>query len=128
MSKTKTATKTQPMRTCIVSREKLPKAQLMRLVRVTDESGKQVVKVDPFNKLKGRGANLKPDSALLDQAFRIGAIERALQLETKLTPEEQASLKIDFEEAIAEKQFRSKGKHVQFKVTREVFDQALANN
>ena len=46
-----------PERTCIISHEKLPKAELIRIVRTPD--GK--VEIDLTGKMNGRGAYLKRD-------------------------------------------------------------------
>jgi predicted RNA-binding protein YlxR (DUF448 family) len=45
-----------PMRTCVVTKEKLPKKELIRVVRSADG-----VIVDPTGKVNGRGAYLKKD-------------------------------------------------------------------
>ena len=62
-----------PMRSCIVSREKLPKSELLRIVRGVDG---QVI-VDTTGKINGRGAYIKKDSEVLLLAKKNKALERA---------------------------------------------------
>lgn len=52
-----------PMRTCVVTKEKLPKNELIRVVR-TDEN----VVVDLSGKINGHGVYLKRDEAVIDLA------------------------------------------------------------
>ena len=51
-----------PMRTCVVTKEKYPKKELIRVVR--DNTGK--VTVDKSGKQNGRGAYLKKDLEVVD--------------------------------------------------------------
>ena len=53
-----------PMRTCVVTKEKYPKKELIRVVR--DNTGK--VTVDKTGKQNGRGAYLKKDLEVVDMA------------------------------------------------------------
>ena len=64
-----------PMRTCVVSREKFPKGELLRIVRTTD--GNAVV--DLTGKLNGRGAYIKKDITILEKAKKTKALERHLE-------------------------------------------------
>lgn len=64
-----------PMRSCVVTREKLPKSELLRIVRTTD--GKIVA--DETGKINGRGAYIKKDSEVLLLAKKNKALERALE-------------------------------------------------
>ena len=52
-----------PMRMCVVSREKLPKKELIRIVR-TDNG----VIIDETGKVNGRGAYVKKDIAVIEKA------------------------------------------------------------
>lgn len=70
-----------PMRTCIVTKEKYPKKELIRVVRET--SGK--VTVDLTGKLNGRGAYLKKDIEVVNLARKNKALEKYLEV---LVPEE----------------------------------------
>lgn len=64
-----------PMRTCVVTREKLPKKELVRVVRTTDG-----VIVDATGKVNGRGAYLKLDKDVIDKAKKTGVIEKHLEV------------------------------------------------
>ena len=66
--------KKTPMRSCIVSREKLPKSDLLRIVRGVDG---QVI-VDTTGKINGRGAYIKKDIEVLNKAIKTKALARAL--------------------------------------------------
>lgn len=64
-----------PLRTCVVTHEKLPKKELLRIVRtplgevVIDESGK----------LNGRGAYIKKDVEILKKAQLSKLLEKKLE-------------------------------------------------
>lgn len=64
-----------PMRSCVVTREKLPKAELLRIVRTTDGT----IVADETGKINGRGAYIKKDSEVLLLAKKNKALERALE-------------------------------------------------
>ena len=68
-----------PMRSCVVTREKLPKGELLRIVK--DVNGN--VLVDISGKINGRGAYIKKDIAVLDKAIKSKILER--QLETTIS-------------------------------------------
>lgn len=70
-----------PMRSCVVTREKLPKQELLRIVRTTDGS----VVADVSGKINGRGAYIKRDIAVLEKAKKGKILER--QLETTISDE-----------------------------------------
>jgi predicted RNA-binding protein YlxR (DUF448 family) len=53
-----------PLRTCIITREKLPKNELLRVVK--NKAGE--VFVDDTHKANGRGAYLKKDKAVILKA------------------------------------------------------------
>ena len=53
-----------PMRSCVVTKEKLPKKELIRVVRTPDGS----VIVDETGKANGRGAYLKKDLETIERA------------------------------------------------------------
>ena len=71
-----------PLRSCVVTREKLPKSELLRIVRTPD--GKIVA--DLTGKLNGRGAYIKKDNSVLDKAIKSGALSR--QLEVKISDDD----------------------------------------
>ena len=68
-----------PMRSCVVTREKLPKGELLRIVKTTDGS----VVADISGKINGRGAYIKKDIEVLDKAIKSKVLER--QLETTIS-------------------------------------------
>ena len=65
-----------PMRTCVVTKEKYPKKELIRVVR--DNTGK--VTVDLTGKLNGRGAYLKKDIEVVNMARKSKALEKYLEV------------------------------------------------
>lgn len=66
-----------PMRTCIISREKLPKKELIRVVRTPDNE----VIIDPVGKANGRGAYLKKDLNVIEKAFKSKLLNKHLEVE-----------------------------------------------
>lgn len=68
-----------PMRSCVVTREKLPKQELLRIVKNTDG----IVMADIGGKINGRGAYIKKDIVVLDKAIKSKILER--QLETTIS-------------------------------------------
>lgn len=63
-----------PLRTCIVTKEKLPKQELLRIVRTPEGS----VVVDETGKMNGRGAYIKRDVSILELAKKKKVLERHL--------------------------------------------------
>ena len=66
-----------PMRTCIVTREKLPKGQLVRVVRTPEGT----VVIDTTGRTNGRGAYLKKDLQAIEKAMTSKVLNRALETE-----------------------------------------------
>ena len=64
-----------PMRSCVVTREKLPKKELLRIVRTTDG----MVVLDISGKINGRGAYIKRDIEVLEKARKSKVLERLLE-------------------------------------------------
>ncbi len=64
-----------PMRTCVVTKEQLPKKELLRIVR--DKKGQ--VEVDVTGKANGRGAYIKKDLDVLQKAQKSKVLERKLE-------------------------------------------------
>ena len=64
-----------PMRSCVVTKEKLPKQELLRIVRTTDN----LVVADVSGKINGRGAYIKKDIDVLDKAIKNKILERHLE-------------------------------------------------
>ena len=65
-----------PMRSCVVTHEKLPKNELIRVVRGTDGQ----VFVDFTSKANGRGAYIKADLDVLDKAIKSKILEKHLEV------------------------------------------------
>lgn len=76
-----------PMRSCVVTREKLPKVELLRIVRTTDGT----VITDISGKVNGRGAYIKKDIAVLEKAKKSKILER--HLETTISDEVYEEIK-----------------------------------
>ncbi|MDD6223734.1 MAG: YlxR family protein [bacterium] len=66
-----------PLRTCVVTKEKLPKQELLRIVRTPDGE----IKVDHTGKLNGRGAYIKKDPSTLEKAKKSKVLARYLEVE-----------------------------------------------
>ena len=71
-------TKKIPLRTCVVSREKLEKKDLIRVVRT-----KEGVVVDLTGKVNGRGAYLKKSKEIFEKAKKSKILDRILEVEVK---------------------------------------------
>ncbi len=70
-------TKKIPMRSCVVTREKLPKGELVRVVRTPEGD----VIVDSTGKANGRGAYLKRDLSVFEKAYNTKVLNRILEVE-----------------------------------------------
>ncbi|MBN1331332.1 YlxR family protein [Candidatus Dojkabacteria bacterium] len=105
----------KPIRTCVVTKQKKLKNELIRLVQ--DRDG--VIKVDLKGKIRGRGANISPDIKILEKGFDKGVIKKALKLERSLTKAEKTRIKKEFQVAVEEKQFRPANKPVKIRVRKE---------
>ena len=66
-----------PLRKCVVTKEQLPKQELVRVVR-NKELG---VQVDTTGKLNGRGAYLKLDEKVILKAKKTNVLGRHLDVE-----------------------------------------------
>ena len=64
-----------PLRTCVVTGEKLDKRELLRIVRDKDLN----VKVDLTGKMNGRGAYIKKDIKVLEEAIKKKSLEKKLE-------------------------------------------------
>ena len=67
--------KKKPMRSCVVTKEKLPKGELLRIVRTT--TGEIVP--DISGKINGRGAYIKKDISVLEKAKKSKVLERVFE-------------------------------------------------
>lgn len=70
-------TKKIPMRTCVITREKCEKKDLLRVVRTPEGN----VIVDDTLKANGRGAYLKKDLSVIETASKNKALDRHLEVE-----------------------------------------------
>ena len=68
--------KKMPERTCVITKEKTLKKDLLRVVR--DKDGN--VSVDVTGKANGRGAYLKKDKEVINKAKTTKALERILEV------------------------------------------------
>ena len=64
-----------PLRTCVITKEKLPKKELLRIVRTPDGN----VVIDLTGKLNGRGAYIKKDAKVLKDCKKV--LKRHLEVE-----------------------------------------------
>ena len=70
-------TKKIPMRSCVVTKEKYPKMELVRIVRTPENE----VIVDLTGKANGRGAYLKKDIEVIKKAKSNKLLNRVLEVE-----------------------------------------------
>lgn len=70
-------TKKIPMRSCVITKEKLPKKELIRVVRTPEGS----VIVDETGRANGRGAYLKKDIEVFKKAKTSKILDRILEVE-----------------------------------------------
>ncbi len=63
-----------PLRTCVITKETLPKKELLRIVRTPEGE----IKVDETGKLNGRGAYIKKDMEVLEKAKKTNILEKKL--------------------------------------------------
>ena len=68
-----------PMRTCVVTKEKYPKKELIRVVRTPEGE----VLADETGKTNGHGAYIKKDIEVLALAKKTKVLERFLETEIK---------------------------------------------
>lgn len=66
-----------PMRTCVVTKEKYPKGELIRVVRTPEGS----IVVDATGRANGRGAYLKKDLKVFEKAIKDKVLERHLEIQ-----------------------------------------------
>ena len=66
-----------PMRSCVVTGEKLPKKELIRVVRTPEGN----VVVDESGKANGRGAYLKKTIETFDKAMKSKILNKKLEVE-----------------------------------------------
>ena len=65
-----------PMRSCVVTKERYPKAELVRVVRTPEGE----VVIDRAGRMNGRGAYLKRDLTVIEKAQQTGVLKRDLEI------------------------------------------------
>ena len=65
-----------PLRTCVITKEKLPKQELLRIVKNNENQ----VFVDLTGKSNGRGAYIKKDLEVLNTLIKTKALEHHLEI------------------------------------------------
>ncbi len=66
-----------PMRSCVVTKEKYPKKELIRIVRTPEEK----IIIDETGKSNGRGAYLKKDIEVIKKAQKSKILNKVLEVE-----------------------------------------------
>mgnify|MGYP003541165782 CR=1 FL=1 len=64
-----------PMRTCVITKEKYPKKELIRIIRTPEGN----ICIDETGKANGRGAYLKKDFEVIEKARKTKALDRVLE-------------------------------------------------
>jgi len=67
--------KKMPERTCVITKEVLPKGELLRIVRTP--TGEVVV--DETGKINGRGAYIKKDITIIEKARKSKILDKRLE-------------------------------------------------
>lgn len=106
------------LRTCIATGEKKDKREMIRLVKLMDDT----VVIDIKGKEKGRGANITSNIKAFDLALKKKAIERALKLNKKLNDLEVEKLRQSFIDAIKSRTLRKGSNKISLKVSKEDFN------
>ena len=66
-----------PMRSCVITGEKLPKKDLIRIVRTPEGN----VVIDETGKTNGRGAYLKKDIEVFEKARKTKILNKKLEID-----------------------------------------------
>ena len=66
-----------PMRKCVVTQERFPKQELIRVVRTPENT----VEIDKTGKLNGHGAYIQKSLETLNKAKKSKALARALEMD-----------------------------------------------
>ena len=83
-----------PMRTCVVTKEKCAKKDLIRIVRTPEGN----VEIDLHGKKNGKGAYIKLSKEVIEKAQKTKALDRALEVPVPNSIyEELESMVIDVE-------------------------------
>ena len=73
--------KKEPMRTCVVTREKTHKMNLIRVVRTPEGN----VIIDPTGKANGKGAYLTKDLEVINKAEKNKILDKVLEVEVPIS-------------------------------------------
>lgn len=65
-----------PMRSCVVTKERCEKRDLIRIVRTPEKE----IKIDLTGKLNGRGAYIKKDVSVIEKARKSKVLDRHLEI------------------------------------------------
>ena len=65
-----------PQRMCVVTHEKYPKKELIRIVRTPENN----IIIDETGKQNGRGAYLKKELTIIDKAQKAKVLEKILEI------------------------------------------------
>ena len=68
-------TKKVPLRSCVITKEQLPKQELLRIVRTPEGE----VKADETGKLNGRGAYICDSAECLEKVIKSKRLEKVLE-------------------------------------------------
>lgn len=79
-----------PMRSCVVTKEKCEKKDLLRIVRTPEGN----VLVDITGKANGRGAYLKKDLEVINKAEKTKILERILEIAIPQSTYDEAKKRI----------------------------------
>ena len=79
-----------PMRTCVITGEKLEKKELIRVVRTPEGT----VIVDESGKANGRGAYLKKDIQTIEKAEKSKILNKRLEVEVQYSIYEELKSKV----------------------------------
>ena len=79
-----------PMRTCVITGEKLPKKELIRVVRTPEGN----VIVDETGKANGRGAYLKKSIETFEKAEKSKVLNKKLEVEVPASIYEELKSKV----------------------------------
>ena len=66
-----------PMRKCVVTQERFPKKELIRIVRTPE----QEIVIDLTGKKNGHGAYIKKDVSVVEMAKKNHTLDRVLEME-----------------------------------------------
>ena len=69
-----------PMRSCVITKEKLPKMELIRIVKTPQGN----IEIDTTGKINGRGAYIKKDISVLEKAKKSKILDKILETNISL--------------------------------------------